>query len=397
LIPLRTVICLGFAQLVSWGTTYYLIGVFGGHIAATTGWSRDFTYAGFSLGLLVMGFASPWAGRLVDRYGGRPVLAWGSLLNAVGCAGLAHAYHPLAYCLAWGVLGLSMRLTLYDAAFAGLALIGGAVARRSMAQITLFGGLASTTFWPLGNALINRLEWRGALLVYAAISLAVIPLHLCLPSSQRRYEHSDAMPAAVLPSPVKRDRIACWLYAAIMALVAFLNSAMSAHMIGILAGLGLGTSVAAWVASLRGIGQTTARACDVVFGTRLSPPALNLIAALLVVAAFIVIPISGMGMTQAILFALAFGAGNGLMSITRGTLPLVLLNPGHYGSVAGWLLAPSFALSAPAPVAMSLLMERWGVPAGGLLSLAAALCVSGLALVLRWRLSPKRRSRQRWR
>ena len=169
MISRRTVICLGTAQLIAWGTSYYLIGVFGEHIAATSGWSRGFTYGGFSVGLLVMGFASAWAGRAVDRHGGLPVLASGSLLNAAGCLGLAYAHHPAVYCLAWIVLGLSMRLTLYDAAFAALARIGGAGARRAMAQITLLGGLASTTFWPLGNALI---AWLGLVSLAHAQSAA---------------------------------------------------------------------------------------------------------------------------------------------------------------------------------------------------------------------------------
>jgi hypothetical protein len=51
----RTVICLGLAQLISWGVSYYLIGVFGGAIAAELGWGRNIVYGGFALGLLVDG------------------------------------------------------------------------------------------------------------------------------------------------------------------------------------------------------------------------------------------------------------------------------------------------------------------------------------------------------
>lgn len=373
--------CLGAAQLIAWGTSYYLIGVFGEHIAGGAGWSHSFTYGGFSIGLLVMGLASPWVGRAVERHGGVPVLASGSMLNAAGCVVLAHTHHPAAYCIAWIVLGLSMRLTLYDAAFAALARIGGAGARRSMAQITLFGGLASTTFWPLGNALIELLGWRGALLAYAAISLAAIPLYSTLPTSRRPDDQAEATTAAPASSR-ETDRVARWLYAAIMALIAFLNSAMSAYMIGILVGMGLGASTAVWVASLRGVGQTTARVCDVVFGAGLSPLTLNLIAASLLVVGFIFIPVAGTGITQAILFALAFGAGNGLMSITRGTLPLVLIDPARYGSATGRLLVPSFILSATAPLAVGLLIQAYGPGAAIYLSLVMVLLVLALTLAL---------------
>lgn len=382
MISRRTVIGLGAAQLVAWGTSYYLIGVFGEHIAATNGWSRCFTYGGFSVGLLVMGLASSWVGRAVDRHGGLPVLASGSLLNAAGCLALAYAHQPVVYCLAWAVLGLSMRLTLYDAAFAALARIGGAGARRAMAQITLLGGLASTTFWPLGNALIEWLGWRGALVAYAAISVAVIPLYFTLAVPRRRDDELAEAATTANISLADRDRVPGWLYAAIMALVAFLNSGMSAHMIGILAGLGFGASTAVWLASLRGIGQTVARACDVVFGTELSPLTLNLVATLLLVAAFMFIPVAGTGMTQAILFALAFGAGNGLMSITRGTLPLVLIDPARYGSSTGRLLVPSFVLSAAAPLVLGFLIENCGSDPAMSLCLALGLLALALTLAL---------------
>lgn len=390
MISRRTVVCLGTAQLIAWGTSYYLIGVFGEHIAATSGWSRGFTYGGFSVGLLVMGFASAWAGRAVDRHGGLPVLASGSLLNAAGCLGLAYAHHPAVYCLAWIVLGLSMRLTLYDAAFAALARIGGAGARRAMAQITLLGGLASTTFWPLGNALIAWLGWRGALVAYAAISLAVIPLYFTLVAPRRQGdEPAEATTMANVPA-ADNDRASWWLYAAMMALVAFLNSGMSAHMIGILAGLGLGASTAVWLASLRGIGQTAARVCEVAFGMGLSPLTLNLVATLLLTAGFMVVPIAGTGITQVVLFALAFGAGNGLMSITRGTLPLVLIDPARYGSITGRLLIPSFILAAAAPLVLGYLIEAHGPHAAVILCLALALVILALTVALSQRFSLRR-------
>src|SRR5690606_32267550 len=116
-----------------------------------------------------------------------------------------------------------------------------------MSQITLFGGLASTVFWPLGHALASQLGWRGALLCYAFFALATIPLHLSIPRS--RYEDAldapEPVPEKPLPAPDPKpgkagDRLAAGvLYATIMTAANFLNSGMSAHMINILAGIGL--------------------------------------------------------------------------------------------------------------------------------------------------------------
>lgn len=385
-----TVVCLGLSQLACWGLSYYLIGAFGETMAADLGWRPSLVYGGFSVALVVMGLVSAPVGALIDRHGGRRVMAAGSLLTAAGCAGLAAAASPEAYLAAWAVLGLAMRMTLYDAAFAALARIGGPGARRAMSQITLFGGLASTAFWPIGRMLIEGLGWRGALLAYAGIALLTLPLHLAIPRS--RHAHAPA-PA---PAPA-RDRetrpatggdgraVSAVLYAAVVTLVAFLNSAMSAHMIGLLGGLGLSAAAAVWVASLRGIGQSSARLAEVLFGRRLDPLVLNLLATLLIPLGFAAGLSSGLWLAAALAFALLYGAGNGLCTITRGTLPLVLFDPATYGSVVGRLLVPSFFLSASAPFAYALIIERFGDAAALHLSIAVAAAVFAVSALL-WRL-----------
>ena len=81
----RTVVALGFSQLISWGVTYYLIGGFGEQISSDLGWSRDIVYGGFTIALLVIGLVSPIAGRLVDRRGGRTTMIMGSVRCQIKC------------------------------------------------------------------------------------------------------------------------------------------------------------------------------------------------------------------------------------------------------------------------------------------------------------------------
>ena len=91
--------------------------------------------------------------------------------------------------------------------------------------------------------------------------------------------------AAAEPPAPRRERVApALLYAIIIASTNALNSGMSAHMIGMLTGLGLAVSAAVWIASLRGIGQSLARLAQVLFGGRLRPLDLNLAAALVLAA-----------------------------------------------------------------------------------------------------------------
>jgi hypothetical protein len=392
LITRRLVICLGLSQLICWGISYYLVGGFGDLMAADLGWSRSLIYGGFSAALAVMGLASQFTGRLIDRHGGRPVMVAGSCLIALGCVGLSLARDVVSYYASWLVLGLAMRATLYEAAFASLARIGGPQARRPISQITLLGGLASTVFWPIGNGLASVFGWRGAVMAYAGFALMTVPLHLVI-SGARHEPLKVATPA--LPGPRKKsepDRgLAALLYAGTAALANFLNSGMSAHMIPILAGLGLAASVAVSIATLRGIGQSAARLCEVLFGKRLDPFDLNVGACFALPISFVAGLFSGTSVAAAVVFALAYGAGNGLLTITRGTLPLALFGPYEYGAVVGRLLAPSFLLSAVAPLAYAYLIEQTGEPAALYLSLALASCIFACAIVLRLRFKTRRR------
>ena len=383
----RTVVYLGISQLVCWGISYYLIGVFGELIAADLGWSRTLVYGGFSIALLVMGIASPLVGRLIDRLGGARVMSLGSVLIALGTGGLALAHDLATYYAAWICLGVAMRATLYDAAFATLARIGGPDAGRPIAQVTLLGGLASTCFWPIGHLLADAFGWRGALMAYALIALATVPLHLAIPKG--RYDDARrASSEPVQPLAPRRERLApALLYAIVIAATNALNSGMSAHMIGMLTGLGLTAAAAVWVASLRGIGQSLARLAQVLFGGRLHPLDLNLTAALVLTLCFVAGFASGWFLAAAAAFSFLYGAGNGILTITRGSLPLVLFDHRSYGALVGKLLVPSFLLAAIAPFAYAAVIEAFGADAGLWLSIALAATTLagaiGLKLVVR--------------
>jgi hypothetical protein len=401
LILRSTVLFLGLSQLVCWGTAYYLIGGFGHVIGEDLGWSRDLVYGGFSVALLVMGCASPLAGRLIDRHGGRRIMAIGSVLIALGCAGIALSHGLALYYASWICLGIAMRLTLYDAAFATLARIGGPSARKPMAQVTLFGGLASTVFWPFGHVLTDHFGWRAALFVYAGVALLTLPLHLAIPAGRhgeaapaRLTVPSSAAPSSIGSSPAEppplagtpRDRFAAGaLYAFITAAVNFLNSGMSAHMINILAGLGLAAGAAVWIATLRGVAQSAARLAEVLFGVRLDAFHLNMVATGLLPFAFLAGLAGGVFVPAALAFAFVYGAGNGLTTITRGTLPLALFDRATYGHIVGRLLIPSFIVSAAGPIVYATVIERAGSQAALILSAAIALLALAAAVVLHLR------------
>jgi len=379
----RAIVCLGLTQLVGWGVTYYLIGALGPAMQADLGWSAAVVYGGFSAAIVTMAMLSPLAGMAVDRWGGHRVMPAGAVIAALGCAALAAAHGLALYYLAWIVLGVGMRLCLYDAAFASLARAAGPTARRPMSQITLFGGLASTVMWPAGHALSGWLGWRGAVLAYGALALATLPLYLALPRT--RYAApagaKDRAAAGLTRSPAER-RMAGVLYATIAMLTNFLAAGNAAHLIALLSGLGLAAAAAVSVAALWGVGQFAARLADVALGSRLHPLTLTLAVGAMLPLCFLLALLSGGNLYASAAYALLYGACNGLMTITRGTLPLALFDFRSYGSLVGALLIPSFLLTATAPVAYAYLIAGYGARGAMAMSvgLAAAICAAALAL-----------------
>ncbi|RBL82351.1 MFS transporter, partial [Streptomyces cavourensis] len=292
----------------------------------------------------------------------------------------------VAYFAAWMLLGVGMRLCLYDAAFASLARAAGPAARRPMSQITLFGGLASTVMWPVGHALSGWLGWRGAVLAYGALALATLPLYLALPRARYAASLKDTGLAGTgLARDKAERRLAGVLYAAIAMLTNFLAAGNAAHLIPLLSGLGLAGAMAVNIAALWGVGQFASRLADVALGSRLHPLTLTLAVAALLPLCFGLALFSGGNLAALAAYALLYGACNGLMTITRGTLPLALFDFRSYGALVGALLIPSFLLTAAAPVAYAYVVEQHGARAAMGLSASLATAILAAALILRSR------------
>jgi MFS family permease len=70
------VVCtLGITQTLVWSSTYYLTAVFADPVTAALHLSRAWFFGVFSAALLLSGLLGPLAGRMIDRFGGRDVLA----------------------------------------------------------------------------------------------------------------------------------------------------------------------------------------------------------------------------------------------------------------------------------------------------------------------------------
>src|SRR3954469_7955463 len=99
---------LGITQTLAWGSTYYLTAVFADPISAELGLPRVWFFGIFSAALLLSGLLGPFAGRTIDRYGGRYVLAATNVVFAAGLVALAFANGAVGLTAAWTILGIGM-------------------------------------------------------------------------------------------------------------------------------------------------------------------------------------------------------------------------------------------------------------------------------------------------
>lgn len=383
---LALIVGLGITQVIGYGTLYYAFAVLAPRMTASFGWAPEWTYGGFAAGLLAAGLVAPVTGRLIDSYGTRLVMSIGSVLAGLALLALAEARGPISYFVAMIVLEAVATMVLYDAAFAALTQARGASARRSISQLTLIGGFASTLFWPLTTALLAEFDWRGIYRIYAVLQFVLcVPLHLfLLPDRVRVTAH--AAPASPAGEAAASDylhgdarRSAFVLLALAFSLQGFVVSAMSVHMLTMLQGLGLSAAVAVGIGAMVGPSQVAGRLVEMLFGTGLQPVTTAWTSALLMPLGFMLLLAGGMTATLAGLFAIAYGISMGLGSIVRGTVPLQLFGPAGYGAMLGKLSAPGLAIKAAAPLAFAILIERAGqVPS--MLLLIAFSAIAAIAL-----------------
>ena len=361
----RTIAILAVTQLVSWGSLYYAFAILARDIERALGMRPELVFGAFSWSLLVAGLAATPVGILIDRHGGRLVMAAGSLLCAAGFFMLSRAQGPVSYFAAWTVLGVAMSGALYDAAFATLNHRLGAGARRAISTLTLFGGFASTVFWPLTLQLNTHSGWRHTYFWYALVNLLLcLPLHLLL----------DTAPAPAVPVGSAREgsdfslqqalrHTAFWMLAFAFSANSFIFSALSVHLIPILQGYGHPVATVVLMAALIGPMQVAGRLAEMTIARRAHPATIGKTCFAILPAALLALLFFGQHQWAMALFCVLYGLANGILTIVRGTIPQLLFGARNYGAISGALAGPSLLAKAAGPLAVAAVIQVHSSPA----------------------------------
>ncbi len=375
----RIVLAVGCGQMLAWASSYYLLAILAQPMALGLGIPPLAVYASFSAALLLGAALGPVVGGRLDRHGGRAVLLASNAVFATGLLLLAVAQGPLTLLLGWLVIGAAMPMGLYDAAFSTMVGLYRGDARRSIVAITLIGGFASTVGWPLSAALEAHFGWRMTCIAWALLHLSLgMGLHAgVLPRRQAPAPLHPPPQAALAPPATQTSLRTMWLLAGVFACSGFVFAAMAAHLPRVLQAAGCTPAAAVAAAALVGASQVAGRLAEAGFLNRLHPLISARLSMTLHPLGAVLLGI--FGAPFAAVFVILHGAGTGLMTIVKGTLPLALFGAAGFSRRAGILEAPARIAQAAAPILFGLGLDHYGI---GVLWLSGGLILAGFCAVL---------------
>lgn len=357
----------GVGQVMAFASSFYLMGVLGDAIARDLSVSAGFVFALVSAQLAVPAFIAPAVARRIDRRGGKAVLVASHLAFAAALVVIGFAQDAVGLAIGMAALGFGMALGLSPTPFAILVALYGEAARRPITGVALIGGLGSTLGWPLTGWMADHWGWRGACFAWAGVQMAMLPLSAWVcPRTPGHAPHASA------PKPeVAWDRAMVQL-AVLFACAWFVSTCMSAHLPRLLAAFGLPMRAAAAAAGFVGIAAVTVRFLEFTVLRGLPPLATTRVATLMHPLGAAILAL--FGAPAAVALALGQGAGNGMLAVAKGVLPLSLYGPRDYAYRSAILGRPALFAQIFGPAVYAAALERSAA--------VALLTSSGLCLVM---------------
>lgn len=354
----RATVTLAISQLVSWGVLFYGFAVAAPDITDDTGWSDGVLSGAFALGLLIAGFGAPPIARALARFDPRLVLTTGSIVGAVGMVAFAAAPNPVVLYLAWVVIGAAMAATLYEPAMAVLVALDPARRHRTLAVVTVAGGLASTVFAPLGGWLVEAFGWRQALavlgigggLLTAVLHAVVLPP----PGAHDAVTQVNHLPAPPVDKPLRQLRSAVLFEQAAMI-------ATTAYLIVLLVDRGADLTVASAALGVMGLGKVAGRL--LLLGP-IGRQSLTTLAAVAtgVQLAGLALPLAVTSSVIVFPAMVAVGVASGATTVLRPLIVVELVGAGPFAATNARIQRASTAARSAAPLVLGVAATAIGWP-----------------------------------
>ncbi|MEM5475678.1 MFS transporter [Pacificibacter sp. AS14] len=362
--PYVPAIGLGVTQIMGYGTLMYAYAVLLPHMAEDLSLSLSTVFGILSLGLFFGGLASPIAGTLVDRFGGRYVMTLGTAMAATALVLLSAVQGKFGLFFAILLAEGAGMFILYNVAFASVARLDGPVpAKKSISVITLFGGVASTIFWPLTLALYNWLGWQDTWIVMGvALALICVPINFfVLRGPQKDHDAPQSREQDDWPelTGLARKRGMMWMVISFVFSGYLMGAMMSLWVINV-QDLGHSAAMAALAGAVIGPFKTVGRGFEMLVSRNMYPMFTYFLSLALMLSGFAVLLVFGFTLPGVIIAAALYGMGDGIKTIARGTLPLALFGAKGYGARLGWISFVQLSVNASAPFVFAWITQMFG-------------------------------------
>lgn len=351
---------LGFTQILLWGGSFFLLAILAKPIIAETGWSHQLVYGALSLAMLVSGMLASKVGKMIDTIARNYNLLYAGFVMGAGLIIIGLSRHFLLFLLGWCVVGVAMAMGLYDALFATLGKKYGKIARKSIVQVTLISGFTTTVVWPLLSFLLNHYGWRNACFVYAGILIVwVFPVHkLLIPEKVQIGEEENVSLSIQETVPTGLENTSVFTILLVnFTIGSILMTGISVHLVEILNDNGLPLTMAISVGAMLGPSQVGIRFLDAILPKK-TPLNSALVSS---VTIFVGLILFLMHHQISFLAVICFGLGNGMRSILRGTLPLLIFGADSYATIMGRLAGLPMVAQALTPLLSGYMIAHFSV------------------------------------
>jgi MFS family permease len=369
----RLVWRLSLAQLISWGSIFYLFSVVLEPLERDLGLSRTQVSLAFSLGLLAEGLMAYPVGRWIDRGHERVVMTAGSVLAGICLAVHSQISSMAGLYMVWTGLGAAMAAVLYSPAFALVTRRFPHDFRRAIITLTFLGGLASTVFIPLTAALMHGFGWRNTLLLLACLHwLVCAPLHAGTLKGAPKRALPGSFPEAGVPVRQIRPALYQLMRSAPFVLIGLFTTlmmsvtvAIPAHMVSLLRENQLPELWVIVLPAAIGVVQVIGRLFLYLFERHADLHLVNRLVPLLIPIGIVLLLVAPLAKTWQIpvvcLFVMFYGVGNGMLTIVKGTAMAQYVSRDHVATLNGALGLPLALARAAAPLILGMM---WSPQAG---------------------------------
>jgi len=357
IVPLSATVMVGF------GVILYAFSVYTTDQAAGGEFSKTVLSVAYGGSVFVGGLLALPVGRFADRHGVRVIVGVGTLLGFFGLIGFSISERSWQVVAAWWLLlGPAQAMIYYEPAYIAIDQWSPARDRpRTLATITLIGGLSGVVFIPLTERLVSLVGWRTAVPMLGLLLLAVggATAWFALP----RYGHGTGEAAPVsepdvsISSVVKDQRF--MRYTLAMALILLATQGIIAHRVARFEEVGFSPATVALWAAVASAMSLPGRWIAPILAERFGATRVQASIALMV-ALSVTLMVDGTTSWQMtghfFLFGLAFGALLPLRAMVMGEW----FSGPAYGRIMGIQWTGIVLIAAAGPILVGVLRDATG-------------------------------------